>query len=68
MITFELDTPYIELIKLLKITRVAESGAAAKGLVEAGQVYRNGQLESRKRAKIVKGECITTQGKAIQVV
>jgi ribosome-associated protein len=68
MITFELDTPYIELIKLLKVTRVAESGAAAKGLVEAGEVFRNGQPESRKRAKIVKGEQVTARGKTIQVV
>lgn len=68
MITFELDTPYIELIKLLKATRVAESGAAAKTLVETGQVYRDGQPESRKRAKIVKDEVITVAGKSIRVV
>ncbi|MDR2413604.1 MAG: RNA-binding S4 domain-containing protein [Odoribacteraceae bacterium] len=68
MISFVLDTPYIELIKLLKVTRVAESGGAAKSLVESGQVYRNDRPESRKRAKIVKGEVISVMGKSIRVV
>lgn len=56
MITFEIDTEYIELIKLLKATRIADSGAMAKILVENGEVTRNGEPEFRKRAKITKGE------------
>ena len=59
MITFEIDTEYIELIKLLKATRIAESGAMAKILVENGEVTRNGEPEFRKRAKITKGEIIS---------
>lgn len=55
MITFEIDTEYIELIKLLKATRIADSGAMAKILVENGEVTRNGEPEFRKRAKITKG-------------
>ena len=43
MITFEIDTEYIELIKLLKATRIADSGAMAKILVENGEVTRNGE-------------------------
>ena len=54
MITFEIDTEYIELIKLLKATRIADSGAMAKILVENGEVTRNGEPEFRKRAKITK--------------
>ncbi|MDR1415304.1 MAG: RNA-binding S4 domain-containing protein [Odoribacteraceae bacterium] len=68
MITFEIETPYIELIKLLKVTRVADSGAAAKALVEAGMVTRGGLPESRKRAKITKGERVEARGITIQVV
>lgn len=68
MITFELDTPYIELIKLLKVTRVAASGASAKLLVESGQVSRDGHPESRKRAKIMKGEVIAVRDKTIHVI
>lgn len=62
MITFEIDTEYIELIKLLKATRIADSGAMAKILVENGEVTRNGEPEFRKRAKITKGEIITALG------
>ena len=68
MITFEIDTEYIELIKLLKATRIADSGAMAKILVENEEVTRNGEPEFRKRANITKGEIITTLGQSVKVV
>ena len=55
MLEFELTEDYIELIKLLKVLQIAENGAMAKTLVENGEVVRNGEPESRKRAKIRKG-------------
>ena len=58
MITFTINTEYIELIKLLKATQVSESGAQAKIFVEDGLVFRNGEVEYRKRAKIVPGDKI----------
>lgn len=64
---FELDEEYIELFKLLKIMGVAESGAHAKMLIEEGQVNRNGEVEMRKRAKIVVGERIEVGGEVIEV-
>lgn len=69
MITFELqEEEYIELIKLLKVTRVAESGGMAKQLVENGEVTCDGTVEHRKRAKIRKGETIRALGQTIKVV
>lgn len=68
MITFELEEEYIELIKLLKVTRVAESGGMAKQLVDNGEVTRDGTVELRKRAKIRKGETIKALGQTIKVV
>ncbi len=65
MLEFELTEEYIELIKLLKVLQIAESGAMAKSLVEAGEVRRNGKIETRKRAKIKKGETIKVLGKTI---
>lgn len=64
---FELEEEYIELFKLLKVTGVAESGAQAKMLIEEGAVKRNGEVETRKRAKIVLGERIEVGGKVIEV-
>ena len=46
---------------------VAESGAHAKTLIEEGQVKRNGEVETRKRAKIVSGEKIEVGGEVIQI-
>lgn len=65
--TFELDEEYIELYKLLKVTGVAESGAHAKMLIEERNVRRNGDVETRKRAKIVVGEKIEACGEIIEV-
>jgi ribosome-associated protein len=55
---FTLRSDYIELIKLLKLLNIAESGAHAKFLVETGSVERNGTTEYRKRAKIRSGDII----------
>ncbi len=55
---FKIEGDYIELIKLLKATHITISGAEAKQLVDSGSVRRNGEVESRKRAKITKGEVI----------
>ena len=64
---FELEEEYIELFKLLKVTGVAESGAQAKMLIEEEQVKRNGEVELRKRAKIVTGEIIEVGDEKIEV-
>ncbi len=57
-LTFDLDGEYIELIKLLKILRIAESGGQAKLFVDEGEVLHNGEPESRKRAKLRKGDTV----------
>ncbi|HKI89092.1 MAG TPA: RNA-binding S4 domain-containing protein [Draconibacterium sp.] len=49
---FKLTSEYIELIKLLKLLRIAETGGHAKILVEEGKVFVNGEQEFRKRAKL----------------
>ncbi|KFL34838.1 MULTISPECIES: RNA-binding S4 domain-containing protein [unclassified Sulfurospirillum] len=64
---FELEDDFIELFKLLKVTGVADSGAQAKMLIEEEQVKRNGEVELRKRAKIVAGEVIEVGDEKIEV-
>lgn len=59
METYELKgEEYIELVKLLKIMRISESGGQAKLMVEDGIVFRNGEPEFRKRAKLRAGDLI----------
>ncbi len=67
MIEFILTEEYIELIRLLKLVRIADSGGMAKMLVENGEVKRNGETEYRKRAKIKAGETIEVAGESIRV-
>lgn len=49
---------YIELVKLLKVMRVSESGGQAKLMVEDGIVFLNGVQENRKRAKLRSGDVV----------
>lgn len=55
---FTLTSEYIELIKLLKLMGIAETGGHAKILVEEGEVMMNGQQEFRKRAKLRPGDVV----------
>jgi len=60
-------TEYIELIKLLKLLHIAESGGHAKIMVEDGEVKLNGVVESRKRAKLRPGDVVETSDKQITI-
>ena len=65
---FQLTSEYIELIKLLKLTGIAETGGMAKNLVEEDEVYCNGVIEKRKRLKVRKGDQIRVFDAQINVV
>jgi len=58
---------YIELIKMLKLLRIADSGGQAKLMVEDGEVTLNGNLESRKRAKLRPGDVVGIFGETITI-
>ena len=58
---------FIPLIALLKATDVVYSGSEAQEVVTAGLVLRNGEVETRKRAKIRSGEVIVFQNYEIEV-
>ncbi len=65
---FQLKSEYIELVKLLKLIGIAETGGHAKILVENGEVIRNGEPELRKRAKLVTGDKIEILGETIRII
>jgi ribosome-associated protein len=58
---FEIRGDYIELIQLLKAVGVAQTGGHAKMIVDDGLVRRNGEVETRKRAKLIKGDIIEVE-------
>ena len=65
---FELKDDYIELYKLIKVMDLVDSGGHAKMLIEEGLVKRNGEVELRKRAKILAGETIEVDSDIIKVL
>lgn len=65
---FKLTDDYIELYKLIKVLDLVDSGADAKILIADGHVKRNGKVELRKRAKIIKGETIEIAEVTIKVL
>ncbi len=67
-IEFKIEGEYIELLQLLKATGIAQTGGHAKIIVSEGLVVRDGEVESRKRAKIRPGETIQIEDIVINVV
>ncbi len=63
---FKIEGEYIELIQLLKAIGLANTGGHAKMIVDEGMVIRNGEIETRKRAKLISGDVIEiTENKII---
>jgi ribosome-associated protein len=56
--TFELNTATIDLFKLLKALNLVASGGEAKMVIADGMVKLNGELETRKRKKVVAGDVV----------
>mgnify|MGYP000488152794 CR=1 FL=1 len=65
---FQIEGDYIELIGLLKAMGIAETGGQAKAIVEEGLVVRNGEVELRKRAKLVIGDLIELDDLQIKLI
>ena len=64
---FQIKGEYIELIKLLKLVNVAESGAQAKMMVDDGIVTVNGDRELRRRKKLRPGDRVEVEGQTVQI-
>ena len=65
---FELTEEFIELIKLLKLLGIADTGSDAKQLVDDGEVKLNGTVEFRKRAKLRSGDVVLIGDVQIKIV
>lgn len=58
----------VELFKILKFESMASSGGVAKLAIESGDVLVNGEVETRKRKKIVAGDVVEFNGEEIRLV
>ncbi len=69
METFSLEGhPHIALCDLLKFQGWCDSGAAAKIAVAEGLVTVDGEMETRKRCKIVAAQRVEYQGQTVNIV
>jgi ribosome-associated protein len=66
-IEFLLRGEFVELNQLLKLVGVCDSGGAGKVLVGEGEVSVDGQVETRKTAKIRAGQMVTVGDVQIRV-
>ena len=66
--TFEIKDEFIELIKLLKATGIADNGGEAKQMVKDGKVFLNKEIELQMRKKILKGDSVQIFNQTILVV
>ena len=66
-ILFTLRGDFVALCDLLKLTGIATSGGEGKALVTMGEVKVDGQVESRKTAKIRVGQVVECHGLRVQV-
>jgi len=67
-ISFPVRGDHIQLDLLLKAVGLVGSGGAAHAMVEAGEVWVDGKVESRKRAKLRPGQQVRFAGEQIVLV
>ena len=65
---FTLETDYIEMVKLLKVTGLCDTGGHAKMAIADGLVAYNGKVDYRKRLKVRKGDLVKFQDQLIKIV
>lgn len=58
----------VELYKILKFEGLVDSGAAAKAVIDEGNVMVNGNVETRRRNKIKSGDLIEIGGEQYKIV
>ena len=68
MVQFAVNGEYIELMGLLKALGIAETGGHAKHIVDSGIIYRNGQIETRRRAKLIKGDILLIEDLKVELI
>jgi len=57
----------VELHKILKFEGLVPSGGVAKLAIESGDVFVNGEVETRKRKKMFAGDTIEFNGETLRL-
>lgn len=63
----EITREPVELYKILKFEGLVASGGEAKLLIDDGQVRVNGQVETRRRRKMLDGDTVEIAAEILQL-
>lgn len=63
----EITREPVELYKILKFEGLVSTGGEAKLLIGDGQVHVNGEVETRRRRKMLNGDIISFRGEDLQL-
>lgn len=58
----ESESEHVRLDHFLKICGVAETGGQAKMIIQSGDVFVNGKVETRRRKKLFAGDVVQVAG------
>jgi ribosome-associated protein len=61
------DSPLIQLDQFLKLNGLVTTGGAAKHRIQAGEVEVNGEVETRRKRKLRRGDRVELGGEALVV-
>lgn len=59
---------FIKLGQAIKAAGLVESGVEAKIVIQNGEVYVNGRIETQRGKKLVGGEVVSYNGEEIKIV
>lgn len=68
METIKIKEEYIKLGQALKAAGLVSSGLEAKIVIQDGEVFVNGEVETRRGKKLFGGETVSFDGQEIQIV
>lgn len=68
MKTIEITREPVELYKILKFEALVSSGGEAKIVIDNGMVLVNGDVETRRRKKIVNGDTVEFGGEVFGII
>lgn len=67
MQTFKIKGEYIQLNQLIKAMGWTDNGAAANNLIDEGQIKVNGEIEYRKRNKLIPGTKVNFKDQSVTI-
>ena len=59
---------YIKLGQALKAANLVESGAEAKEVIQDGEVFVNGEIDTRRGRKLVPGDVVEFDNETLEIV